>query len=631
MGYDLTATDMSRGEAYLKKIAQNLGVDVGKITHDITAPPQSRMDAYLQAIIANMGSGGGGGSIDPAVLAQKQDKIDEALQTDDKSVVGAINEIFSYFADDREPAVLDLEAWKEQTAPLKATLTSVAFASAAPTEADTIDFGNGIKGSVDGTALTVRCAYGITIPDATEMFSGFSALETIQQADFTVTGPATRMFAGCTALRNIDAMLNRNQFYGTTDASYMFAGCTALERTSFDFSFYNAESVAHAFEGCTKLVDVHVSADAAEDVSHMFSGCNKLGNIRVRAPRATNATHLFDGCTSMQTGYFPGSMVTDASYMFSGCTELVSVETSNDGVIGGNELSVDTSHMFAGCSMLQRLELQYVNFSNFKAFAGMFEGISDGVVATVADDNSKSWLETNAATTGWPSSGSIIVQALPVPDQQVYRVNGQTGPYVSLTAANVEALPQTGGTATGPIPVKPDDAVGVQISSDASGSAIKTGEGESALNMVMMGKTASAPATVQMFDGGYNPVKISGVADPTEDYDAATKGYVDSKAGGGSKVLLASGSATTSVGAQEFVEAQVEITLPTGADRTTHDAAVSVSVRKCQVLPVISAVGWVKGDSGDYTTLRVTLQVYNPLPVDADSGSIVVQALFIPK
>lgn len=606
MGYDLTATDMSRGEAYLKKIAQNLGVDVGKITHDITAPPQSRMDAYLQAIIANMGSGGGGGSIDPAVLAQKQDKIDEALQTDDKSVVGAINEILSYMVEP-EPAVLNLAAWKEQTAQLKATLTSVAFAREAPTEADTIDFGNGIKGSVDGTALTVRYAYGITIPDATEMFSGFSALETIPQADFTVTGPATRMFAGCTALRDIDAMLNRSQFYDTTDASYMFAGCTALEAISYTIRLDSAQTIAHAFEGCTKLVELVATADYAKDVSYMFAGC-----------------------TSMQTGYFPGSMVTDASYMFSGCTGLVSVETSDSSVLGSNG-SIDTSHMFDGCEILQNLMLQYANFDSAVAFAGMFEGIPDSVVATVADDNAKSWLETNAATTGWPSSGRIIVQAPPVPDQQVYRVNGQTGPYVMLTAANVEALPQTGGTATGPITVKPDDAVGVQISSDASGAAIKTGEGESALNMVMMGKTASAPATVQMFDGGYNPVKISGVADPTEDYDAATKGYVDSKAGGGSKVLLASGSATTSVGAQEFAEAQVEITLPTGADRATHDAAVSVSVRKCQVLPVISAVGWVKGDSGDYTTLRVTLQVYNPLPVDSDSGSIVVQALFIPK
>ena len=606
MGYDLTATDMSRGEAYLKKIAQNLGVDVGKITHDITAPPQSRMDAYLQAIIANMGSGGGGGSIDPAVLAQKQDKIDEALQTDDKSVVGAINEILSYMVEP-EPAVLNLAAWKEQTAQLKATLTSVAFAREAPTEADTIDFGNGIKGSVDGTALTVRYAYGITIPDATEMFSGFSALETIPQADFTVTGPATRMFAGCTALRDIDAMLNRSQFYDTTDASYMFAGCTALEAISYTIRLDSAQTIAHAFEGCTKLVELVATADYAKDVSYMFAGC-----------------------TSMQTGYFPGSMVTDASYMFSGCTGLVSVETSDSSVLGSNG-SIDTSHMFDGCEILQNLMLQYADFDSAVAFAGMFEGIPDSVVATVADDNAKSWLETNAATTGWPSSGRIIVQAPPVPDQQVYRVNGQTGPYVMLTAANVEALPQTGGTATGPITVKPDDAVGVQISSDASGAAIKTGEGESALNMVMMGKTASAPATVQMFDGGYNPVKISGVADPTEDYDAATKGYVDSKAGGGSKVLLASGSATTSVGAQEFAEAQVEITLPTGADRATHDAAVSVSVRKCQVLPVISAVGWVKGDSGDYTTLRVTLQVYNPLPVDSDSGSIVVQALFIPK
>ena len=630
MGYDLTATDMSRGEAYLKKIAQNLGVDVGKITHDITAPPQSRMDAYLQAIIANMGSGGGGGSIDPAVLAQKQDKIDEALQTDDKSVVGAINEIFSYFADDREPAVLDLEAWKEQTAQLKATLTSVAFAGEAPTEADTIDFGNGIKGSVDGTALTVRYAYGITIPDATEMFSGFSALETIQQADFTVTGPATRMFAGCTALRDIDALNNGRQFWGATDASYLFAGCTALETISYTIRLDSAQTIAHAFEGCTKLVDLVATADYAKDVSYMFAGCSAVEHLRVEARNATNAAHLFDGCTSMQTGYFPGSMVTDASYMFSGCTGLGSVETSDSCVLGSNG-SIDTSHMFDGCEILQNLMLQYANFDSAVAFAGMFEGIPDSVVATVADDNAKSWLETNAATTGWPSSGSIIVQAPPVPDQQVYRVNGQTGPYVMLTAANVEALPQNGGTATGPITVKPDDAVGVQISSDASGAAIKTGEGESALNMVMMGKTASAPATVQMFDGGYNPVKISGVADPTEDYDAATKGYVDSKAGGGSKVLLASGSATTSVGAQEFAEAQVEITLPTGADRATHDAAVSVSVRKCQVLPVISAVGWVKGDSGDYTTLRVTLQVYNPLPVDSDSGSIVVQALFIPK
>lgn len=497
MAYDLTTPDASRGEAYLKKIAENLGVDVGDISHDITAAPKSRMEAYLQAIIANMGGGGGGGGgVTPAELAKKQDKVDAALNTDDKSVVGAINEILNYVVEP-ESAELDLAVWREKTEPLNATITAVSFLSEPPTEADTIDFGNGIRGSMDGGVLTLRSKVGVDITDATEMFADFTALETVPDYLY-VRGPAQRMFAGCTALESVETVL-----------------------------LYSAESAAHAFEGCTKLQRVgDLRVTEATDLSYLFAGCTALTECRVESQIVQNVSHMFEGCENLQSASIPRGEITDASYLFAGCTSLTTITDGRDQRLGSYG-EVDVSHMFDGCTSLAQISLRYSDLTCFSPADHLFSGVDAQVVASVGNDAGEDWIETNAATTDWPSTGTIMVEAPEVEPQQVYYVNNKTGYQVDLDASDVGALPVSGGTATGPVTVKPAGAAGLKISSDNSGGAITVGEDAKAVNMVLTGKTTSAPATVQLFDGSYNPVKVSGVADPTEDYDAATKAYVD--------------------------------------------------------------------------------------------------------
>lgn len=93
-------------------------------------------------------------------------------------------------------------------------------------------------------------------------------------------------------------------------------------------------------------------------------------------------------------------------------------------------------------------------------------------------------------------------------------------------------LSLTGGTVLGEVVVKPSGSTGIGFNSNGVGSTIFSGDGVDSLNIALVSKTETQPATMQLVDGTGGNVKISGVATPTQNTEAVNKQYVDGKVSG---------------------------------------------------------------------------------------------------
>ncbi len=107
---------------------------------------------------------------------------------------------------------------------------------------------------------------------------------------------------------------------------------------------------------------------------------------------------------------------------------------------------------------------------------------------------------------------------------EVKSVNGQTG-NVALTAADVGALPITGGTLTGDLTIAPEGRTSILTSTMGSGANIVVKESDNALTVMTFGPSSKS---IILTDGTtQDPITIRGVAEPTIDTDAVNKKYVE--------------------------------------------------------------------------------------------------------
>lgn len=134
--------------------------------------------------------------------------------------------------------------------------------------------------------------------------------------------------------------------------------------------------------------------------------------------------------------------------------------------------------------------------------------------------------------TGDTMTGPLVLPGDPTEDNQA-----ATKKYVDEHGGG---LPLTGGTLTGPIEFQylknySGRIFGSQRGSSGEGRCLRLDGGPDTTNCVIM--TIAKTGVNLQKSGDASSTKISGVDDPTEAQDAATKGYVDAHVGGKSTLL----------------------------------------------------------------------------------------------
>ena len=106
-----------------------------------------------------------------------------------------------------------------------------------------------------------------------------------------LSGNAWGMFAGCTALKDIE-MGSLNAV-----APFMFSGCTSIDSVTIPDDVLNINQ--SAFSGCTSLSDIMLPSKLSTVGAHAFEGCSALESVSFTRYLSAIGEGAFIGCTSM--------------------------------------------------------------------------------------------------------------------------------------------------------------------------------------------------------------------------------------------------------------------------------------------------------------------------------------------
>ncbi len=254
------------------------------------------------------------------------------------------------------------------------------------------------------------------ITDMSEMFSGCSALTTINCSRAWTCNESTDMFKGCTSLIGAVAydasktdvtMANPLTGYFTCDIeAYAFEegatltfcydklygtrtgtvynigstkGNTNITKAVFDASFknYAPTSTASWFQNCLKLATIegieNLNTENVTDMSSMFMWCSALTTLDLsnfNTSNVTNMNSMFSNCnlTTLDLSNFNTENVTNMSSMFSGCSALTTLDLSNF----NTEKVTNMSFMFSYCYALTTLDISNFNTKKVTSMRAMF-------------------------------------------------------------------------------------------------------------------------------------------------------------------------------------------------------------------------------------------------------------------
>ncbi len=143
---------------------------------------------------------------------------------------------------------------------------------------------------------------------------------------------------GSTRRRNVTT-IKRNRFYKSP----------ILETVQIDDdSGINCIAI-RAFEGCTSLRSVHLSADVTKIHSSAFMGCTSLQSICIPETVTAIKNHVFCGCTSLTSIQIPENVTNIGYGAFCGCSSLTSIRLPENVTAIGDA--------FQGCSSLRSINL----------------------------------------------------------------------------------------------------------------------------------------------------------------------------------------------------------------------------------------------------------------------------------
>lgn len=268
-----------------------------------------------------------------------------------------------------------------------------------------IPYSNGLKGSVNGTAITIfrpNNDKAMTLgTSAAYVFSGYSSLASVtglNVLDSSKLLDTSHMFDGASSLINFN--MNDIDIRNVTNMSYMFNGASSLTNLTFTgANFSNVTNMSHMFCGAFNGTSGSISIDLrgldtrnVTDMSYMFSGVFPGGGYNIteldirglNTSKVTDMSHLFSnaGFRYLSFSGIDTSNVTNMNYMFSGAYRLNNIDLTG---FDTHNLT-DTSYMFSGCYGLTAI---YVNdnfdLSNVTNSENMFDGC-DTLIGRDIDD-----------------------------------------------------------------------------------------------------------------------------------------------------------------------------------------------------------------------------------------------------
>ncbi|MBO7597013.1 MAG: BspA family leucine-rich repeat surface protein, partial [Bacteroidales bacterium] len=201
-------------------------------------------------------------------------------------------------------------------------------------------------------------------------FAGFSSLTTItniQNFDASKVTDMSQMFSGCSSLESIDDFpFNTTNF---TDMSYMFYNCTSLKNINLNFNTENVTDMSYMFYGCTALesIELNINTSNVETMNSLFGECSALKSItfgdKFNTATVTDMGNMFMSCRSIETldlSTLNTSSVVDMSQMFTSCYNLKTIIFGDN----FNTSKVTNMHsMFRDCFSLTVLDLRQFDMS----------------------------------------------------------------------------------------------------------------------------------------------------------------------------------------------------------------------------------------------------------------------------
>lgn len=201
-------------------------------------------------------------------------------------------------------------------------------------------------------------------------FAGFSSLTTItkiENFDASKVTDMSQMFSGCSSLESIDDFpFNTTNF---TDMSYMFYNCTSLKNINLNFNTENVTDMSYMFYGCTALesIELNINTSKVETMNSLFGECSALKSItfgdKFNTANVTDMGNMFLNCRSIETldlSTLNTSSVTYMAQMFTSCYNLKTI------IFGDNfntSKVTNMNSMFRDCPNLTVLDLRKIDAS----------------------------------------------------------------------------------------------------------------------------------------------------------------------------------------------------------------------------------------------------------------------------
>ncbi|MBE5812326.1 MAG: BspA family leucine-rich repeat surface protein [Clostridiales bacterium] len=275
---------------------------------------------------------------------------------------------------------------------IKNTITSIEFTEAYTrtgneTERWTVDTEGTINCYRTGTELVIVGNGTGRIKanaNSSQMFDGFTALETIENLallDTSNVTDMTRMFDGCESLTELD--LSSFSTSNVTSMVNMFIGCDNLGEITFgdDFKTDSVEYIGGMFSECSSLTSLNLSnfnTSSVKSMANMFNGCSALTTLDVSKWNTSNVTNMLDmfndckALTTLDVSNFDTSKVEIMAHMFMSCKSLEELDVSR----WETENVTNMNNMFTGCEKLVELDLS--SFTALEIDAGwMLSGLTN--------------------------------------------------------------------------------------------------------------------------------------------------------------------------------------------------------------------------------------------------------------
>ena len=277
-------------------------------------------------------------------------------------------------------------------------------------------------------SITSVIIYGPIAPPSTAFWfkdtglTSFSAsFEGTVYLDMRFAVDASRMFAGCSALAELDLAGVEAPLVENIESA--FDGCSSLK--ALDISCFDGAPISNmmnAFYGCSSLKALDISyLDGAplDDMAYAFGGCAGLEALDVSGldiSGVTDFSGVFQGCAALKSldlSGLDGRRITTLKDTFNGCSSLTSL-TLGDGFPCENV--TDMTNTFASCKKLTSLDLSGFSTSKVTNMSGMFyfcEALEEltlggGFVCSGVTDMERMFFSCKALksldTSGWNAS-----------------------------------------------------------------------------------------------------------------------------------------------------------------------------------------------------------------------------------